>query len=64
MFKKAIEINPTFINHHLELAKTYQETGDKALMKAELEEVLELPGTELEDAAYKKEAETLLKKLK
>lgn len=62
--KKAIEINPTHINHHLELAKTYEVTGQKDLMKASLEKVLELPAKEFEDEGYKKEAEEMLEKMK
>ncbi|MBN1780063.1 tetratricopeptide repeat protein [bacterium] len=62
--KKAIEIKPTYINHHLELAKTYKEIGKKELMREPLEKVIALPATEAEDDEYKAEAEELLKELK
>ncbi|MBN2105250.1 tetratricopeptide repeat protein [bacterium] len=62
--KKAIEINPDHINHHLELAKTYQEMGKKELMREPLETVLELPAIEPDDEEHKLEANKLLEKLK
>lgn len=62
--KKAIEINPTHLNHHLELAKTYEIMGKKDLMKAPLEKVIELPVKEQEDEGYKKEAQEMLEKMK
>jgi len=62
--KKAIEIKPDYINHHLELAKTYEMTGKKELMKEPLNRVLELPATEPDDEEYKAEAQAMLAKLK
>ena len=61
--KKAIEINPTHINHHLELAITYKEMGKKKLMREPLEKVLELPATEPDDAEHKAEAKEMLAEL-
>ena len=64
MFKKAIEINPEHIEHHLELARTYKYMDKKDLAKPHLEKVLELPLKEQDDKKFKKEAEQLLKKYK
>ena len=64
LFKKAIELNPEHIEHHLELAKTYKQMKKKELMREPLEKVLELPVKEDGDKEFKEEAEELLKKLK
>ena len=63
MFKKAIEINPTHIEHHLELARTYKFMDEKELARESLKKVLELPAKEEDDKKFIKEAETMLKKL-
>ena len=63
-FKKAIELNPGHINHHLELGITYKEMGDKEVAKKQFEEVLSLPKTSADDDRYKEEAKEYLKKLK
>jgi tetratricopeptide (TPR) repeat protein len=63
-FKKAIEIDPTYIEHYLELARTYQFMGKKDLMREPLEKLLALPSTEEDDPQYKKEAQEMLAKLK
>ncbi|HDQ44855.1 MAG TPA: hypothetical protein ENN17_05045 [bacterium] len=64
MFQKAIEINPYHIEHHLELARTYEFMGRKELMREPLEKVLALPSVEEKDDAFKQEAQEMLKKLK
>lgn len=64
MFTKAIELGPEHIEHHLELARTYEFMGQKDLMTEPLKKVLELPNKEEDDPSFKKEAETMLKKLK
>jgi tetratricopeptide (TPR) repeat protein len=61
-FKKAIQLNPTSINHHLELAKTYDKMGEKTLAGQEYREVLEMPIKDADDEDHKKEAEERLKK--
>ena len=63
-FKKAIEIDPNHIEHHLELARTYKFMDEKELMREPLEKVLELPVVEEDDPEFKEEAEEMLKKLK
>jgi tetratricopeptide (TPR) repeat protein len=64
MFKKAIEIDPNHIEHHLELARTYQFMGKKDLMREPLERVLSLPNVEEDDPQFKTEAQAMLAKLK
>jgi len=56
LFKKAIELKPNYINHHLELGITYQELDQWALAKAEYEKVATLPIAVFNDATHKKEA--------
>jgi len=62
-FKKAIEIAPDYINHHLELGITYEGIKEWALAKAEYEKVLELPVQDSDDPDHKIEAEKRLKKV-
>lgn len=63
MFKKAIEIDPNHIEHHLELARTYEFMGQKELMRDPLEKVLTLPAVDEDDPEFKEEAAEMLKKL-
>jgi len=63
-FQKAIELHPDHINHHLELAITYEELKQKDLAIKEYETVLELPVKDADDPGFKKTAEERLKKLK
>jgi tetratricopeptide (TPR) repeat protein len=62
-FKKAIELNPNHINHHLELGFTYEMMGEKEKAKAEFQKCLDLPKTDSDDDTYKAQAEEKLKKL-
>jgi tetratricopeptide (TPR) repeat protein len=62
-FKKAIQLNPYHINHHLELGITYEEMGEKDLAVAAYHKVLELPIRDADDQDHKKEAEERLKKM-
>lgn len=63
--KKAIELNPDFIQYHLELGRTYAEELDMyAEARAAYQQALDLPATEEEDPDYKKEAAELLEKIK
>ena len=59
--KKAIEHNPDIINHHLELARTYQALGKPDLARHHLKKVAELPIRFSDDAIHKRAAEKLLK---
>jgi Tfp pilus assembly protein PilF len=63
-FKEAIEINPGHINHHLELAITYEELKQKDLAKEEYQRVLDLPEKDSDDKSHKLEAQKRLEKLK
>lgn len=63
-FKKAIEINPGHLNHHLELAMTYEELNQKDLAKEEYQKVLDLPEKDSDDKSHKIEAQKRLEKLK
>ena len=62
-FKKAIQLNPAHINHHLELGITYEKMGKKDLAVAAYTKVLELPIRDADDQDHKKEAEERLKKM-
>jgi len=62
-FKKAIEIEPDYINHHLELGITYEKMKKWKLAKEEYEKVLQLPVKDSDDEDHKKEAKERLKKV-
>jgi tetratricopeptide (TPR) repeat protein len=62
--KKAIELNPNYTNHHLELGRTYLAMKKLDLAKQEFEKVLELPVTTSKCPIYKKEAQAELDALK
>lgn len=59
--KKAIAYNPDVINHHLELARTYQALGKPELARRHLETVAELPIRFSDDAIHKRKAQQLLR---
>jgi len=56
-FKRAIEIHPEHINHHLELGITYQMMGWNELARTEFQRCLDLPQSDSDDARYKAEAQ-------
>ena len=58
--KKAIELNPNYTNHHLELGRTYLIMKKPDLAKPEFEKVLGLPDTTSKCPKYKKEAQSEL----
>lgn len=62
-FKKAIEINPGHINHHLELAISYEELREKELAIEEYKKVSALPKKDADDDRYKKRARERLDRL-
>jgi tetratricopeptide (TPR) repeat protein len=62
-FKKAIQLNPSHINHHLELAITYEKMGKRELAVMEYNKVMNLPIKDADDEDHKKEAEERLKKM-
>jgi len=62
-FQKAIELNPGHINHHLELAITYEKMGEKEKAIAEYKKVLELPIKDADDPEHKAYAKERLEDL-
>jgi tetratricopeptide (TPR) repeat protein len=64
-FQKAIELEPDYVNHHLELGRTYLEMDHKADAKREFEKAVALPPTSSpRDPRYQSEARELLRKIK
>lgn len=62
--QKAIELEPRYVNHHLELGRTYHDMGRHEDARRELEQAVALPGTSNpRDPRYQDEARELLKKL-
>lgn len=62
--QKAIELEPGYVNHHLELGRTYWMLKKHAEARRELEKVVELPATSsARDPRYQTEAQELLAKL-
>ncbi len=62
-FQKAIELNPNHINHHLQLAITYEKMGQKEKAIAEYKKVLELPIKDADDPEHKAYAKERLEDL-
>ncbi len=62
-FKKAIELNPEYINHHLELGITYQKMKKWELAKEQFEKVATLPIKDSDDKDHKAEAAKRLKEV-
>ena len=58
-FKEAVKILPTYINHHLELAKTYQEIKKWEFAMNELNIIAKLEAKSDKDRRYKNEANQL-----
>ena len=60
LFRKAVELAPDRISHHVELGRTYAVLGKKAEARAELRKALSLPDREKDDLESKRRAvETL-----
>jgi len=62
-FQKAIELNPTYINHHLELGITYEDMKMWAEAAESYSKVAELPESDSGDAGHKEEAAQRLLKV-
>jgi tetratricopeptide (TPR) repeat protein len=62
-FKKAIELAPQRVAHHIELGRTYAAMGQKDLARTELNKGLALPSREKDDAGTKERGREALKKL-
>jgi len=54
--KKATELKPDFVEHHLELARTYMEMDKYKEAADEFQKAIDLPATTSKDPDYKKEA--------
>jgi len=62
--QKAVELEPNYINHRLELGRTYMMLKDHARARRELEKAVSLPpGASARDSRYQSEARELLAKL-
>jgi tetratricopeptide (TPR) repeat protein len=59
-FKKAIELNPGYINHHLELGMTYEMMDMEEEAKAEYQKCLNLPKSSAADDGHKATAKEKL----
>ncbi len=62
--KKAVDMKPEYVNHHLELGKTYAAVKKYDLAAAEFQKAIELPKTTSKDDVLKAEAQAELAKLK
>ncbi|TCO90185.1 hypothetical protein EV701_111111 [Chthoniobacter flavus] len=62
-FKKAIELAPQRVVHHIELGRTYAAMGEKDLARAELNKGLALPNREKDDPGAKERGREALRKL-
>ena len=62
--QKAVELEPNYVNHRLELGRTYMTFHDNTNARRELERAVSLPPTSsARDARYQAEAKELLAKL-
>jgi tetratricopeptide (TPR) repeat protein len=62
--QKAIELEPSYVNHHLELGRTYWMLKNVADARRELDKAVTLPPTSsARDSHYQAEARELLEKL-
>jgi tetratricopeptide (TPR) repeat protein len=62
-FTKAAEIDPSFLNHHLELGITYEKMKEWAKAKECYDKVIEFPEKDSDDGKHKAEAKERLKKV-
>jgi Flp pilus assembly protein TadD len=62
-FKKAVELAPQRVSHHVELGRAYAATGQKELARVELTKGLALPSREKDDPATKERGREALRKL-
>jgi len=63
-FQKAIELKPDYLNHHIELARTYMAMGKFDLAVPEYQKAIDLPMTASKDKDLKAEAAVEIEKAK
>ncbi|HEX2695305.1 MAG TPA: tetratricopeptide repeat protein [Acidobacteriota bacterium] len=63
-FQKAIELKPDYVNHHIELARTYMAMGKFDLAVPEYQKTIDLPITASKDKDLKAEAAIEIEKAK
>lgn len=63
-FQKAIELNPEYANHHIELARTYMAMGKFDLAVPEYQKTIDLPISGSKDKDLKAEAAVEIEKAK
>lgn len=63
-FRKAIELNPNYINHYLELGITYIDKKEFANARESLDKALSLTAISPRDKKYQQEAKKLLEEIK
>ena len=61
--ERAVSVEPTKITHHLDLAKIYRDTGNKAKAREQFQLVMDTPSSEANDTNYKREAADALRGL-
>jgi len=62
-FKRAIELHPNHINHHLELGITYEMMGNEEDARKEYQKCIDLPKSDSSDDKYKAQAQERLEDL-
>ena len=62
--KKALELKPEFVNHHLELGRTYVSLEKYDLATQEFQKAIDLPKTTSKDDVLKTDAQAELAKIK
>lgn len=63
-FKKALELSPNYVNHHLEIGLTYVDMKKYDMASQEFQKAIDLPKTTSKDDVLKAQAQAELAKLK
>jgi len=61
--EQAVQIEPNRLTHRVDLASVYLDRGDKAKAKEQLDFVAAAPSREAGDPGFKREAESLRRRL-
>ena len=62
--ERAVELRPGYVFHRLELAQIYLDRDRRADAREQLDHLLTLPATDVQDPAHKEEAARLLQRLR